>query len=518
MANQRIALMDLQQLVQLKAKGRSNRSISESIGISRNTVNDYVKLFKSLNQSFEDLAALDLNALKKLLAELKPEAEHTVDSRYPAFQKQLGYYLKELKRPGATYQTLWYQYREQHPDGYGYTQFKYHLQGHRRKSEVYLPMTHKYGDKLFIDFTGKKLEVIDRSSGEVQLMEVFVGILGASQYTYVEAVPSQSLPHFISCTANCLAFMGGVPQALVPDNLKAAVEKASNYEAVINRQYKLMAAHYQTVVYPTRVAKPKDKPLVENAVRLVYQRIFYPMRNMVFFSLAELNQQIVQLLDAHNRQQMQGRGYSRWEQFTKHEKALLNPLPKYRYETKQNKRAMVQKNSHVWLEKHYYSVHHSYVGQRVQILYNELSVEIYAHQERIAIHKRSQQPHSYTTIKEHMPSTHQFVMDWHPDRFIKWANKIGPNCGQYVQQVLEHYGYPEQAYKSCIGIINLGKKYSNERLEKACQRALLYEKYSYRTIEYILLRKLDQLNEQEIESQQLVLPLHDNIRGAEYYE
>lgn len=518
MANQRIKLMDLQQLLQLKAKGYSNRKIAHSIGISRNTVNDYVRLLKGQDKSFADLSKLDDHVLKKLLDQLKPAADAIPDDRYAGFEKQVSYYLKELKRPGATYQTLWYEYREAHPQGYGYTRFKHHLQAKQQKNEVYLPLSHKYGDKLFLDFTGKKLNIVDRSSGEVQSVEVFVGILGASQYTYVEAVSSQRLAHFIGATVNCLAFLGGVPQALVPDNLKSAVDKASNYEAQINRHYRLMAVHYQTIVYPTRAAKPKDKALVENAVRLVYQRIFYPMRNMVFFSLAELNEQIKLLLDEHNKRPLQGRDYSRQEQFIKYEKEVLGPLPAYPYVPKQQKRAMVQKNSHVWLEKHYYSVHHSYVGQRVQVLYNELSVEIYAHQQRIAIHQRSHQPHTYTTIKEHMPSTHQFVLDWHPQRFIKWGKDIGCHTGQYIEKMLEHYTYPEQAYKSCMGILSLGKKYSNQRLEKACGRALQYGKYSYRTIEYILLKKLDQLEEQDQTKSQMELPLHDNIRGAQYYE
>ena len=323
MANQRIALMDLQQLLQLKAKGISNRSISERIGISRNTVNEYVKLFKQLNQSFTELAALDISNLKKLLAELKPDVKPSVDVRQADLEQQIGKYLKLLKHPGATYQSIWHEYREQFPQGYSYTQFKHHLQTHQSKLEVYLPMSHKYGDKLFIDFSGKKLSIVDRPSGEVKPVEVFVGILGASQYTYVEAIESQRLDHFISCTANCLSFLGGVPLALVPDNLKSAVEKASKYEAIINRQYKLMANHYGTVVYPTRAAKPRDKALVENAVRLVYQRIFYPMRDMVFFSLAELNQQIRQLLDTHNRALMHGRSYSRWQQFIEHEKPFV---------------------------------------------------------------------------------------------------------------------------------------------------------------------------------------------------
>ena len=379
-----------------------------------------------------------------------------------------------------------------------------------------MPMTHKYGDKLFIDYTGKKLPIVNNQTGEVKEVQVFIGILGGSSYTYVEACETQGMEDFFKCTVNCMEYFGGVPQALVPDNLKSAVIIASKYEATINRQYQALALHYKTVVYPTRAVKPKDKALVEGAVKLVYQRIFYHLSKQTFFSLAELNEQIWLLLKGYNNRPLYQQQISRTEQFETHEKQLLMALPTNRFEFKQVKKAKVQKNCHVWLEKHHYSVPHSYVGKQVQLHYNNRNVEVYYELDRIALHQRSFQPWAYTTIKEHMPSEHQFVMDWSAEKFIRWAKKIGTAVGQYVEKVLDTTNYPEQAYKSCMGILQLAKKYTPERLEKACSRGLLYEKYSYRTIDRILAKGLDQLEEQPE-----VAPLpndHDNVRGADYYE
>ena len=380
-----------------------------------------------------------------------------------------------------------------------------------------MPMRHKYGDKLFIDYTGKKLPVVDRATGEVKQMEVFVGVLGGSNYTYIEACPSQNLEHFITCTVNCLEYMGGVPQALVPDNLKSAVTRADRYEAMVNRQYKSLALHYDTVVYPTRVAKPRDKALVEGAVKLVYQRIFFHLSKQTFFSLAELNEQLHLLLAKYNDAPFYKQTESRKERFDREEKELLKPLPSYRFEQKQIARNLVHKNCHIWLNKHYYSVPHSYVGKKVRVYYNSQTVEVFFNYERIAIHKYCEKPWDYTTIKEHMPDHHQFVMDWNPGRFINWGEQIGKATGEYIQKVLNKRSYPEQAYKSCLGILNLSKKYSPERLEKACQRALSYEKYSYRTIDRILYLKMDQIQE-DTSSEKAKLPDHDNIRGSTYFE
>jgi len=517
MANKRTEIMDLKQMLQLKVAGKSNRTIGELVGRSRNTVNEYIGLFKEQDKSLEELSQLSLSELKQLVDSLKAEKVAEVDFRYGELEKHKAGYLNDLKRPGATYQVIWQQYRESFPDGYSYTQFKVHLKKFQEQRDYSMPMQHKYGDKLFIDFTGKKLDVVDRATGEVKQMEVFVAVLGGSNYTYLEACESQNLENFIRCTVNCLDYIGGVPQALVPDNLKSAVTKASKYEAVINRHYKAMAVHYKTVVYPTRAAKPKDKALVEGAVKLVYQRIFFHLSKQTFFSLAELNEQINILLKSYNERPFYKQSESRVERFIKQEKDLLNPLPPHRFEPKEVKRAKVQKNCHVWLTSHYYSVPHSYVGRHVQVHFNTKTVEVYYNYERIAIHKRSEASWAYTTIKGHMPSQHQFVMDWNPQRFIRWGNKVGSATGAYIKKILEKRAYPEQAYKSCMGILNLAKKYNSERLENACARALQYEKYSYRTIERILALKMDHI-EEDSTGTQMKLPLHDNIRGADYYD
>ena len=239
-----------------------------------------------------------------------------------------------------------------------------------------MPMHHKYGDKLFIDFTGKKLPIVDPTTGEELQMEVFIGVLGGSSYTYVEACPSQRMEDFFRCTTNCLEYMGGVPQAIVPDNLKSAVTKASKYEATLNRQYKALALHYNTVVFPTRAVKPKDKALVEGAVKLVYQRIFFQLSKQTFFSLAELNEQIHLLLKTYNETPFYKQKTTRLERFLLHEKSLLQPLPIDGFELKHVKRATVQKNCHVWLDQHYYSVPYAHVGKWVQLHYNNRVVEV----------------------------------------------------------------------------------------------------------------------------------------------
>ena len=513
--------MDIKKLLQLKLRGTSNRKIGELLGISRNTVNGYVKLVNQIDLPNSELVKLDYHELNKKVESLRNF--HTVEKgdKYQRLMKNIDIYLNKLKKVGATYQIIWDEYINANPDGYGYTRFKYYLKTIQKNKEYSMPMEHKYGDKLFIDFTGKKLQIIvDKTTGEVKEVEVFIGILGGSQYTYVEACYSQKQEEFMSCTINCLEYFGGVPQALVPDNLKSAVIKANRYEATINQLYKSMSLHYNTVIYPTRSVKPRDKALVEGAVKLVYQRIFYQLSNMTFFSLAELNEQIKIMLETYNSRPFYKQKESRKDRFFKHEKEALNDLPAFRFEPKEIKRAKVQKNCHVYLNGNYYSVPHTYVGKMVRIHFNNKSVEVYFDYQRIGIHKHCFGRNKYSTIKDHMPSHHKFVMDWSPQRFIRWGTRIGEYTGVYLRNILQKSKYPEQSYKSCLGVLSLAKKYTNERLEQACGRALLFEKYSYKTVARILELNLDKLTEEEneITTQQLKLPLHENIRGANYYE
>jgi transposase len=284
-----------------------------------------------------------------------------------------------------------------------------------------------------------------------------------------------------------LIYLGGVPQALVPDNLKAAVKKACRCEPLLNESFEDFAAHYDLVVLPTRPARPQDKSLVEAAVNLTYRRIFAPLRDQVFFSLPQLNQAIQQLLPAYNQSHFQGRSYSRTNLFEEVEKPLLRPLPNQRYQLREYALAKVQKNCHVLLsaDKHYYSVPYRYIGQKIKLCYSEGVVEIYASYERIALHERNIRHFGYTTKAEHLPSTHQFVASWSKARFEGWASKVGPQCLAFITSLLESKKHPEQGYKACLGVLQLEKKVGKDRLEKACSRALHYQNYSYRTIREI---------------------------------
>ncbi len=312
-------------------------------------------------------------------------------------------------------------------------------------------------------------------------------------------------------------FTGGVTNALVTDNLKAAVTKSSKYEPVINESFAAFADHYNIAVLPTRTYHPRDKSLVEGAVKIIYTRIYASLRGMVFHTLEELNQAILQALEEHNNKLLKGRYYSRRMQFEEIERATLHPLPKLKYEHKKQVYATVMKNGHVCLsaDKHYYSVPYKHIGKKVKILYTNKSVEVFYNYQRIACHARIKSPHNYTTDKDHMASTHRFVSDWTPEKFLSWAAGIDEVVRQYIYVILNKKQHVEQAYKSCVGILTMAKHYGNQRLINACKRGIEYDMYSYKSIEMILKRGLD-IPEPE-ETQLTLMPMHDNIRGENYY-
>jgi transposase len=305
----------------------------------------------------------------------------------------------------------------------------------------------------------------------------------------------------------------------VPDNLKSAVIKSSKYEPVLNETFADFADHYGTTILPARAYRPKDKALVEGAVKIVYSRIYAKLRTREYFTLDELNRAILMALEEHNQILLTGRNYSRRQQFEEVERQTLAPLPPLRYELKKQLFATVMKNGHVSLsaDKHYYSVPYRFIGKKVKVMYSRNTVEVFYHYERIAIHKRIQSPYNYTTEKDHMASTHRFVSDWTPERFLNWARDIHEDVYLYILKILDRKQHPEQAYKSCVGILSFAKKVGNDRLIKACQRALGYGIYNYKTIQTILEKGMDQYEETE-ENKQLEMPLHENIRGEEYYQ
>lgn len=518
MANKIIRMSVLRNIINLKNKGFSNRAISRQLGLSRKTAKKYICHFEQTGLSYSSLLQLPDAELAALVEKpIQKPAEDYLQILYSSFPTVE----KALKRVGVTRYLLWQEYKQVHPDGISYARFCAHFKQWQQRQLVTMHFEHKAGDKLFVDFTGKKLSIVDVDTGEVVPVEVFVAILGASQYTYVEAVANQKVESFISAVSHAFSFFGGVPQAVVPDNLKAAVTKADRYEPQLNDIFQDFGLHYQTTILPTRAYKPRDKSLVEGAVKIVYIRIFARLRDKIFTSLTALNQAIRETLVDYNHQTFKGRNSSRYSLFEELDKPALQPLPQRAYELKKYVKATVYKSSHIWLgeDKHYYSVPYRYIGRKVKIAYTTHTVEVYYNYERIAVHSREKGYYRYTSQKVHLPSSHQFVSDWHPEKFIKWGHDIGPHTAFFIEQVLERKPHPEQGYKTCMGILSLNRKVGKERLEKACDRAAYFNSFSYRIVKSILEKGLEAQDwQQPVQTPNQLSIFHENIRGKEYYQ
>lgn len=516
MANRRTSMNKIREIIRLQHEsGLSNRQISRALNVSRPVVSEYLINFKLSGLTYEAVKSMKDEKLAEALLINRPRKE---TKRYQILSREFEYYTRELKRPGVTLQVLWHEYKQTNPEGYSYTQFCYHYQVWRNSSDVTMHIEHKAGDKMFVDFTGKKLQVYDLKKKEFRDVEVFVAILAASQVTYVEATQSQRKEDWIKANENALWYFGGVSRAIVPDCLKSGVKQASQYEPDINPVYADFARHYGTVILPARPGKSKDKALVEGAVKITYTRIFAALRNRTFYSLEELNQAIREQLEIHNNMHFQRMKTSRWELFNEIEKDVLRLLPAQKYEWKNFLNLKVQFNYHIEVreDRHYYSVPWQYTGKRVTVVYTANTVEIYnSVNERIAFHKRDRTVNGYTTLPEHRHPNHKFYAEWSPGRFLNWSKKIGSDVKDLIEKVLAGRKYPEQAYKTCLGILSLAKKYGNERLNGACRRALDFHYYSYKAVKNILENGMDKIEEEEVTEQPL--PSHTNLRGGSYY-
>jgi transposase len=512
MPMRRISMNKVREIIRLFEQcNLSQRSIARALYISRPVVNEYIRKIHASGLDYQTAKELDDDTLLEII-----EGSGKVHSeRYQVLRHKFEYFVKELKRTGVTLERLWQEYIDEHPDGYGYSQFCYHFQVWRNASELTMHMDHKAGDKGFVDFAGKHLHIVNRNTGELDPVEVFVSILGASQYTYAEAVATQQKHDWINANQNAFHYFSGVPRALVPDCLKTAVSKANHYEPDINPEYEDFSRHFGTVILPARPVHPKDKALVENAVKLVYSRIYAALRNRIFYSLKELNLAISEELEKHNNTPMQRLKISRKQLFYETEKPALLPLPAEKYEFKSFKTLKAQFNYHVYLsdDRHYYSVPYRYRGSQVKLAYTQSVVEIFCKNRRIAFHKRDKRPGGYTTSADHMPSQHRFVSDWSPERFINWARNTGEHVEHVVTHIMESREHPEQAYKVCMGILSLARKYDRQRLDKACKRAVSFDLYTYKGIKNILEKKLEDYQLESFEP----MPSHPNIRGNEYY-
>ena len=513
MANRRISMGKIRELLRLDEKcGLSNRQIARALNISRPAVKEYLINLKLSGITYQSITTMgDDEVMRTLETRKKENCE-----RYRILSERFTYLVKELKRPGVTLDLLWQEYKRKHPQGYSYPQFCYHFRIWHSLSSVSMHLEHKAGERMFVDYTGKKLKIYERGTGKEKEVEVFVAILPASGLTYVEATQSQRKGDWLKANEDALFYFEGVPGQIVPDCLKSAVTKVNKYEPDINPCYADFARHYSTVIVPARPYSARDKAMVENAVKIVYRRVFAPLRDRLFYSLEELNEAIKDLLEEHNNTPFQRIKMSRRELFDEIEKTTLKPLPLRRYELKEFRRFKVPPNYHIEIreDNHYYSVPFKYKGKNVTVIYTASTVEIYHKSIRIALHKREEK-RGYTTSKEHMPTQHRFYAEWSPEKMITRAKEIGDETGALVEKIFESKGCLHLSYRTCLGIIDLSRRYGGERVNRASERALEFHSYSYKAVKNILEKGLDKLAEETLLLESF--PLHSNIRGGDYF-
>ncbi len=523
MAGKPKPMSQIKQLMILHRQGKGKKTIARILETSKNTVKTYLEKLEVLQNpskgkgwTIDELIRLEDPVLEAKFHAGNPA--YKKDGRYEDFKSRLPYFLSELKRVGVTKKLLWEEYRQEFPQGYSHSQFCFHLQQQQVASRPSMVLLHQPADKLYMDFAGKKLHYTDKDTGEIIKCEVFVACLPYSDYAFAMAVKGQTIGDFLHALSGCLTELGGVPRALVPDNLKAAVTKASRYEPDINRGLEDFSNHYGTTVVPARVGKPKDKALVENQVRLIYNRVYAQLRNMQFFDLTTLNEAIRQKVKAHNQTRMQQRPYCREERFLAEEKKGLSPLPEQKYELKSYTELTVAKNNHLQLyeDKHYYSVPYRLIGQKVKVIYTRNMVYIYHKGKQVAAHIRSYVAGKYTTVKEHLCSHHQHYKDRSPQYYINQAERKSVSLHRLITLIFTQDRYPEQLYKTCDGLFRLYRRTEPERFEKACQIAIEHQNYSYRFVLNLLQNRITE-SQGEFASQKN-LPKHKNLRGKEYYQ
>jgi transposase len=493
--------------------GKTEREIRDMLGIkSKTTVHTCIQRAENAGLSWPLPAGMTEDMLELRLFPYKPG---TVSGKIPI---DFAHVHAELQRKDTTKSYLWEQYAETHSGNhYGFTQFCELYNKWANSLNYSMKQTYKAGEKVFVDF-GDGLSILDPATGEYIKTHIFVSVLGASKYTYTEAVLSQDLPTWIRVNRNMFEFYGGVPEVIVPDNLKSAVEKACRYEPLINRTYQECARHYGAHVAPTRPYEPRDKAHVENGVKLMKRWVLIRLRDKIFYSLAELNAAIREVLEKFNDKIMKKIGKSRKELFLTLDKPNMMPLPAIPFEFAEWKKVKPGPDYHVSFEKHLYSVPYTQKGQMLEIRATDTLVEIYKNGERMCSHKKSHKEYGVTTVTAHMPESHMHVAGVTAESLMTHAEKIGPFVLDLIKLRLNAGKFPEYAFRSCLGILRLAKKYSNERLNKACKRAIHYKATKYHNISTILQNNLE--GQEEYEKTFVSRPpfTHSNIRGKQEYE
>lgn len=517
MAGKTIPMSKLKQLIRLWAQGYGKRYMSRALGMSKNTVKDYLLKLEVGGWEKSRLLEMDEDQLSDCLYLGQPVY---TDERHSQLQAYLEKHSSDLSTKGVTRTLLWEEYIENQPNGYRYTQFCHHLDQLLLIKNPSLPLQHKPGDKLYVDFAGRTVHYTDRETGEQIACQLFVACLPYSDYGFVLAVSSQRVEDFIHALVSCLSFLGGVPAAIVPDNLKSAVVRTCRHEPVINDALLQLANHYGTTVLPTRAAKPKDKALVENHVRLVYQRVLAPLRHVTFFSVQDLNKALSVQNNLLNQRRMQQKLHSRQELFLASEKSMLRPLPSEPFELEYQQLARVQKNNHVLLgrEQHYYSVPYQYIGRKAKIIFTRSVVRICVDGKKVATHPRNPCPGRYSTIKEHLCSHHQQYLDRSPEYYIQRARSYSPVLEEFFTFIFQGTVHPEQMYRTCEGLLRLRRswKESPQTYDEACRIALNNGQRSWRFVQQVLHNRTAHTDPSA--SQISPLPDHNNLRGANYYQ
>lgn len=489
--------------------GLSHREIARIVGLVHSTVRDYLQRAERAGLAWPLPEDLDETRLERLLFPLPaPSSERRPEPDWPTLHQ-------EMRRKGMSLMLLWQEYKAVHPDGYQYSRFCDRYRDWRGRIDLVMRQEHRPGEKLFVDYAGQTVEVIDPATGEARPAQIFVAVLGASSYTYAEATYTQALPDWIASHGRAFQFFGGVPEIVVPDNLKAGVTQAHRYEPDLNPTYQDFAMHYGVAVVPARVRKPRDKAKVEAGVQLVERWILAALRHRRFFSLEELNEAIRALLDRLNGRPFQKLEGSRQSLFASLERPRLRPLPERPYVYAEWKKARVHVDYHVEIEGHYYSVPHAFARQEVDVRVSALTVECFHRGCRIASHRRSAHRGRHTTVKEHMPASHRHWADWTPERIIDWAAKTGPATAELAGKIIAARAHPQQGYRTCLGILRLGEAHGAERLEQAARRALAIGALSYKSMASILQHGLETKPLTPAEEPPPIR--HDNIRGAAYY-
>lgn len=526
MAGKVVNMSKLKQVLMLYSEGRehperkmSNRSIAQAVGLDKSTVNKYIKLAEKDPAGIPGLLAMDEREMERHLCGGNPAY---TDGRFVDMSDRMEYFSTELGRKHMTRRQLYEEYREDNPDGYSYSQFCFHLQQHTAAKKPTLPLVnqHEGGLKMYVDYAGDKLHYIDRKTGENLVVEVFVAVLPASDYAFIKAVPSQRKEDFIGALEDSLRFFGGAPAIIVPDNLKAAVIKTDRYGPTLNEALLQFANHHGVCVQPARPRKPRDKSNAENAVHLVYLRIYAAIRNMVFFSLDELNKAISELTVKHNQKRMQQYNVSREERFLAIDKPKLRPLNTEPFEIESTSMLKVAQNGHVFLgvDKHYYSVPYANIGKTAKVCYTATMVRIYTDNVLVATHLRSNQPGRYTTVKEHLASAHQDYVSRSPEYYKNRARRVSQPLYDVFCAIFDNLGSrpPETVYKTCDGLLRYQRSTDRDVFDMACEIALDQHSVSYTFIQRLIQTRcagfLDAEKSRDDE------PINTNLRGKDYFK